>query len=321
MNFSANSIQLSGEYKLVITKPNGMTIETDWIKNIITDIGLDRIGESLLVASHCRVGTGTSTPLATNTQLDAQVASTGTIAGSTSSRAGSPTYAYTYTLQYRFPQGSFSANTNLTEMGIGWSSSGATLFSRALILDSGGNPTSITLQPIDQLDVYYRGTQYPPVTDVNGSFVITENSVPVTYNYTGRVSLVANQWGSPILFSSQYNDTGIYKVYSSAAYWSAGGTGSALGAITSTPSGATYDSINVTNITYSSYVVGSFYRDATLVIPVTMWNRTGGIKTMGLQFSIGTSYQYQYEITPLIPKTNTKTLTITFRSSWGRYTP
>ena len=55
---------------------------TSWFPNIVLNNGLDRLGGGG-VSDYCRVGVGSSTPAATQTQLDQQVASTSTLQGGT----------------------------------------------------------------------------------------------------------------------------------------------------------------------------------------------------------------------------------------------
>lgn len=133
---------IAGRYKLTAIKPDGSKRElSDWFPNLITDIGLERMGVGAFITT-CVVGSGNATPQFTDSQLQSRVASTTTIqTNSYASGVGAPDYYCYYSLTFRFPIG--AAAGNLSEVGVGWSSS--SLFSRALILGA-GNTASITGQ-------------------------------------------------------------------------------------------------------------------------------------------------------------------------------
>ena len=92
-------------------------------------------------------------------------------------------YYISHIVEYHFAIG--AAAGNLSELGVGWASSGTTLFSRALILDSGGTPTTITVLSDEYLYVTYEHRFYPSETDATGSIVFTGN-IGGTYTYTLR---------------------------------------------------------------------------------------------------------------------------------------
>lgn len=309
-----NTIKLgfSGEYKLVINKPNGEIYETDWMKNVITDIGLDYIGNPTAqftydrIPYYFRLGTGTSPPLPINTKLDNQIAwaENQFNFGVSSSRNG---YTYTSTWRYNFAQGAVVGN--ITEMGVGWESSntGNSLFSRALILDSSGNPTTLTLTSIDQLTAYYRCSMIAPTNDIVGNFQINS----ITYNYIGRAfNLSSDGWGS------NKPNSNIWRLSFAAG-------GNALTGLV--PIDGSFPP-NVNDIfawaDYSDYIPGSKYRNFTLNVPVGGGNFSAGdppvigIKTLFITTSGGTNWQYEFN--PPIPKVNTQVLTMAFRVSWDR---
>jgi len=298
---------ISGEYRMIVTKPDGSTFDTGWFDNLILNQGLDRIGNGGLnpIFQFCRVGTGTSTPVVTQTSLDAQIAASNSIGAATSTaNSGSPLYETTLVNTCVFTQGSVVGN--ITEVGIGWATTGSTLFSRALILDNLGAPTSITLTAIDQLTVYYRVRIVPPLTDYTGSVVIAST----TYNYTSRVASVGSFGNVQWIFTYDY--------FSSPGASATYAAGSTLGAITAygptgTQSGATG---SVSNGTYTN---GNYYKDSTWSWSITQGNATGGIQA--IRFSWGQTYQpfgFQIRFDTPIPKTNTNVLTLVMRFTWYR---
>ena len=306
---------MGGEYKIVVTKPDGTTHETGWFDNIILNQGLDRIGSSVnQVISYAQVGTGTSTPAITQTGLDAPIAGSAqqTSPNGGVTNSGSPTYTENFVWFFAFAQGAVVGN--ITEIGVGWAASGNTLFSRALILDNLGSPTSITIVAIDQLTVYYRLKIVPPVSDVSGT--VTIGGTP--YNYTARVANVGSFSNSTWTFwASQIGRPGSLTYPNTVDSSSAPtyGAGSVLGAITGSPTLASGTSGTATAGTYTP---GTFTRDDTWNWTIAQGNATGGVQAIMLGYSVQGFAQFQYRFATPIPKDNTKTMSLTTRITWTR---
>ncbi|MCO1336984.1 hypothetical protein MO867_21910, partial [Microbulbifer sp. OS29] len=153
-------------------------------ENLITDLGLNRLGDRSPASSayFCYVGSGSSAPAQTDTDMDNFIAVHSVLQSDTRSAQASidPWYLSTQKVN-RFNQG--VAAGNLSEVGMGWDSnpSGA-LFSRALIQDADGNPSSITVLDDEYLDVTYELRIYPNLGDFTGTITIDG----VDYNYTAR---------------------------------------------------------------------------------------------------------------------------------------
>lgn len=300
----STKIGLRGKYRLtVLDASRNVVRQTDWFWNLITDIGLDRIGVSGSVGTFCRIGTGTATPLTSDTALQSQVASTSSLsAGGTGTvtNAGSPDYETTASLTYEFALGAVVGN--MAEVGVGWTASTAsTLFSRARILDGVGSPTAITVLATEILQVTYAITYYPQLTDSVGTVSVSG----VTYNYTARASTVASVAGAlpnGAIFSS---------VLSASAY------GGPIGAITGVPSG-TQSALTVGS--FQSYSNGTYYRDFTSSAAISVGNISGGIRSILLNVGGGGStVRTQIEFSPVIPKTSSTVLNMTFRVAWARH--
>lgn len=307
INLQAN-LKLQGEYNIVVKRDNETISETGWFKNLILDQGLDRIGTQGNVAiSYAQIGSGTTPPNASDTSLQTYVAGSQSNPTATSyTNSGSPDYYGLLTYTFTFTQGSVVGT--MGEVGVGWTNTSGNLFSRALILDGSGNPTTISLTSIDQLVVYYRLRIYPPTVDVTGS--VTIGSTP--YNYTVRACR-ATQWANDTLLF--YNTTSFNKI-SVALFYE---PGCVLNPITSnflngtqTPNGA------VSSVAVGSYSGGSYYLDNTVSAGVSEANGTGGFQ--GIVFLIGSSQLigFQMVFDNPIPKDNTKQFTITMRYSWAR---
>lgn len=302
---------VAGQYRMEIRRGGELIKDTDWFDNIITDIGLDRLATTSGALSYCRVGTGTSTPVAANQTLDAVVAVSPGGAWQSSVNEGSPLYRHTSTVSYTFTQGAVVGN--ISEVGVGWATTGNALFSRALIVDGNGNPTTITLTAIDQLTVYYRLMWTPALNDGAGSLTLGGT----VYNYTIRplaIGSFGNQYMVDGSAFAPYNVSAGASTTGQATY----GSGASLAAITATnPNGTQTGSGGTASA--ATYTNGTFYRDSTLSWAPSQGNATGGIQLITVVFQYPyQGHKYQIYFNTPIPKTNTQTLTINMRISWGR---
>lgn len=307
---------VAGKYKLRTGRrdTNGneiTTYDSGWFDNIITDAGLNLMGSDGYLNA-CQVGSGSAAPSAGNTSLVSFVAGTTTITNVVSAAQASAPYYGSLTLTFRFAEG--DAAGNLSEVGIGTAATGGTLFSRALITDSGGSPTTITVLANEFLDVTYQLQLVPPTTD--STFNVTDAGPAGTVHaVTLRASEVTStDSGAGIGWSPRQAGTG------TGAIELATGTGvrvynNVIGAITESPTG-TAD--NVTSIVNDAYVNNSLEKTATATFGLPDGNLSGSIKSLRFQFySAGT---WQAEFNPVIPKTNTETLTLDLEVSWTRTT-
>lgn len=295
---------VKGFFKIEAVKPDGTRrVLADWFPNLILDQGLDRMGANSDYLNACQVGTGSTTPAAAQTGLTTYVAGTTSVESTTYFAASDAPYYGSITKRFRFAAG--VAEGNISEVGIGWSSSGSTLFSRALILDEMSSPTTITVLADEVLDVTYELRQYAPTVDFSGTVD--------TYTVTLRASNVTDAsssagWGNQLgLASAGLLNTG------QAALAAYDGT---LGVVTGAPSG-TEASVSglphtVTNAAYSG---GTYYRDITYFVDLNGLNVTGGIDCIKFGTTRG---QYQASFSPAIDKDATKTMTLQFRIAWAR---
>lgn len=301
MNLESN---VCGYYKLSAT--NTETGEsrdlTDWFKNLITDGGMDRIAENQDWLTYCQVGTGSTTPQYSDSSLANRIAGTNSLSGTATNGCAQSSPYFVYTRKtFRFTAGTVSGN--ITEVGVGWAISGS-LFSRSLILDVNGDPTSITVLSSETLDVTYEGRYYIPLVDTSGSIVLNG----VNYNWTGRAANAASNTQSQgwYIGSNGENESQTWTTaYTRDAY------DGSIGAITSIPSG----NRGVASQSVSAYVNGTHYIDLTLTFGLTTANFVAGINA--LSFVIGAG-MYQIGFSPAIPKTSNDVFTIKIRHSWSR---
>lgn len=295
---------LEGRYNLIVR--DGKTLEkkreTGWFKNLILDAGLNRMGTGAFM-THCHVGTSSVAPAVSQTALQGFLAGTGTIQSSVASTQASAPYFGKMVKIYRFAAG--VATGTLAEVGVAWQITNGNVFSRALITDTAGNPTTITVLPDEVLDVVYELRQYPDLIDKVFQAVISG----VTYDCVLRAALVTTQsvWADTI-----DNSFGPY-VSSTAAGIVYNGT---LGPITADPSGSSDSAENVPSI--GAYTNGSYQRTMSAFWGLNRGNLAGGITALSMRTTRG---GYKMSFSPPLPKDNTKTLTLTMRFFWARYTP
>lgn len=303
------TMKLAGQYRIVLNEGTDREVDTGWFDNLVVNAGLDRLGQvtAPAVFSFGCIGTGTATPANTDTSLQAWVASSSNLTVDSESNSGVTPYVAQCQMHWVYAQGAVVGN--MAEVGVGWATGGGSLFSRARILDGGGSPTTLTVTSLDQLTQYYKLTCTPSVTDITGTVVLSA----VSYTYTGRLAQSASFLAS------------LYSYITGSGPWgkiSSGSTGqcsaypstSTLGAVTSTPSGT-----SITGGTSSAvgYTIGNYYLDSTLSIPPADCNVSGGIACLMIPYQSGRAF-FQYSFSPVIPKDNTKTMTMVFRYAWSR---
>jgi hypothetical protein len=307
--------QFAGYWKIEAVKPDGRKrLLADWFPNIITDVGLDLIGTSSGWFDRCQVGTGNSTPAAGNTALDTLLATSSNRTDRTGSSNNTADRYCEATVVYRFSAG--SATGNVSEIGM-LLNSGSVLFSRALILDGGGSPTTITVLSDEALDCTYQVRMYPPLTDATGSFLINTDS----YDFVLRAAEV-DQWdllggglSASVGFMGGYvNTTSNANLYPST---------STLGTVTGSPTGTSAGHTNGANQSYSP---GSLIRDFSYTWGMSVAPSGGAAAcrfNCGQQpgaSSVEPSQLFQLSFDPVIPKDGTNTLVLNFRHAWARRT-
>lgn len=166
MNIQLPKVGLKGIMRMVVSKDAEMkevTHDTGEFPNLITNVGMDRVGtvssgpDSISTfRSLCGrfvVGSGQTPPTFADTALQAPVAFASGDVGLVGQSSNYARGWYEITVSYQFGQG--VAAGNLSEIGIQSGSASGPLWSRALILDGNGNPTTITVLPSDFLTCYY----------------------------------------------------------------------------------------------------------------------------------------------------------------------
>ena len=309
------SSTMSGRFTLVKGKcdADGNPITAEKVAefdNIITDQGLNEIGTRAISSAtdYCHVGTGNTTPAATDTGLVTFVAASNT-QQSLSETAQTSTSPYYLSRARTVRFGAGAAAGNLAEVGVGWAASGTVLFSRALILDGGGSPTAITVLSDEYLDVTYELRIYPPAADATGTITLDS----VVYDYTARpcergaYSVTSAGW--------DVSNHGVKSVGSGTSRVYDG----LIGAQTASPAGGISIATSVADGTYSD---SSLQGSTTSTWGLNDGNFAGGVRSLRIKTGWAL-WQVEFAAQSgggTIPKDNTKTLSFTVTHSWARKT-
>ena len=319
--------QVAGQYTIRKYKAdtNELIQEVGPFDNLITNQGLNQVGTAVFGDS-IFVGTGTATPSVSDTQLGAYLNCTYTFAPSVSwnatiLRGGSPAYWVQGAGTWRFEAG--AATGTLTEVGFGWFTGSPytgpnhRVSSRALIVDSGGSPISITVLPDEYLDVTYSLRYYPYVGPAVVQTVVISG---VSYTFTTRALGVNSSNTCSVNATAPMSWVG----YTDVNTGTAAGTPPALAAITATSmlnrgSGASLSTVK------NTYVDSSLVVSAVFSAGLTEANTTYGIRGM-ITRTTNPAYPsysfinstFQSTISPAIPKDNTKILQFGASVSWSR---
>ena len=301
---------LAGRFRLQVRKASGaVRYDTGWFDNLITNQGLNQMGTGGYLTA-CQVGSGSTSPAFTDTALGSYVAGTSTIQSSAGSASSTTPYVIKRTNTYRFGEG--AAAGNLSEVGVGTTTTTGNLFSRALITDSNGDPTTITVLANEFLDVTYQLQMIPPTGDT--SVDVTDSGPAGTvHTFTIRAADVTtfasnsfsgwfiSPFGSSL--TSGVNDNAV-DVYDGA-----------IGAITESPSGTRG---GATSASSPAYVDGSLEVDLGADFDTTAANFD--ISAVRFNFARSSGGSWQAGISPVIPKTNVDSLSLGFQLSWTRTT-
>lgn len=343
--------KIAGYYRIQIIKKSDKSIrlDTGWFKNLITNTGLKRISQvSTPVGAGWRgsnynpifgdqiiLGTGSiapeygdlGIPKATAvhvSNLNGSETGVGGLDVETGVSVTAPFYGYFRTKIVTDFTGSFS------EIGFGWESglygsyetihptqgpvdSDFRCFSRSLVRDADGNPTSLDVLSDELLSVTYEIRNYAQTNDVVSS--ITLNGVPTTI--TTRAARASGQYWA--IKPEKYNGSRHDKFYlgNSTTYFYEVGinndiTGEPQGvatnindssaSITTNPTssfvgGSAYDNLNLTVVQDQEYSINPEYGNLATGIHSVMIHRCDITNS---NWVLGGAYQINFN--PSIPK-------------------
>ena len=300
-------VGVSGYFKLAAIRPDGTRRELAEFPNLITNNGMDQLGSGgggsygiPFIFPICKVGTGATTPAFTDSDLANAIATSGAIEGGTNSfvEAVGDTPAYWRPIKsWRFAVG--AAPGTISEVGT-FDPNGQA-FSRALVLDGSGNPTTVSVLADEVLDVTYEFRSY--IDKTINSYTVSIGAD----TYTLQIMPCDISNAPPLhLANRSTSNNSMYAVAMES---------NVLGTVYQTiPSGGSSGSGSCADQPYTS---GTYYRDYRFTYDLSTGNFASGIGSIQLTFS---STKMKVGFTPKVPKTNVKTFSITFRLSWARYT-
>lgn len=304
-----------GQYRVIVTdmRYNKVKTDTGWFSNLLLNRGLDIMlqGGFLRSGSQCHVGTGTSEPNASETQLVNQLAKQSRRERSHtnytySSYSNTEPYWHGATAYYYFDPGEVIGN--ISEVGISNDGGNGNLCSRALILDNASQPTTISVTQYDSLTVVYTGRIFTPTNEVTGTidfggelleYKIRAAGAGVNASHIGaglfEYGLNGYTTGSRYVYVSNQ----AIRAYTEDAHRTAG----------------KYD------FSVGTYVPGTFTRNCSMI-----WGQFDVVqvwKTLVFQAG-GSAYAgsswFQAELTPAFNKTNKKAVALNWKVGIARYT-
>lgn len=285
--------RLAGQFRLTVWRADGSRrLVTPWLPNMVTDTGLNRLGTGAFL-THAYVGTGSVPPPAANdSALVGQVAVTSQILSQSAGASASAPYFGYRDLDFKFAVG--TATGNLSEVGVGWD---AGLFSRALIVDQNGDPSTITVLASESLGLSYRLKNWAPTADL----AFTATVAGQVRNCMARAAL-ANS-GS---ITAGWGISGTAAAASTLTAYNG-----ALAGVTGVPSGT---NAGVTGTT-GGYVSNNYEIGLSGLWEPSVGNLSGGISS----FLVATSGIgcYQIAVDPPIAKTSQNSLLAQFKVVWG----
>lgn len=301
INMSTNTT-VKGEYVLQLKNAEGeVTYTTGLRPNLILDNFFDiTTSQEAFYWTYprtLRVGTGTNPPANNQTTLTNLLASV----NETSYTGGAVivdgnNWSTTATMVFQFPLGSVVGAVSELGLKLYGLGGATTVHTRALVTDTGGSPTTVTVTAADQLVITYKITVGGTDTAANG--VINLGGTNYTWTTLRDQPSPSVQEYMYLLLNGNYSLN------------SMGGSSSVFGGVGVRP-------------TSTQEVSGTFTTDRstagrirkTISLSIAQGNLVGGIQNIS-----GTSGGYFYKInfTPAIPKDATKIFTLTTETTLSR---
>lgn len=267
--------------------------------NLITNVGLDALANGS-VGSSAVLGTDTNTPLPGDVALNGEVGGS-TVQGGSSTSSISPAFR-SATRIFLFEVGVVPAG-NYSSVGI--RAGGGALYSKARILDSAGNPTTVAITSSDFVEVAYEMRESITTSDLN--FTGLDIGGTLYNGFRRPVDALASPGSLPLVNGfSTINSTFLSAYSGTLRPWNDPVPTGLLG--TSTAG------------VFQTYVAGTFQREATLTFGRLTAN--GSIKSIVLRRSGTGGGPYMHDVgwefaSPIV-KGNTQALSFTIRWTWNR---
>lgn len=338
------TVELQGRYKGIKHKghkfdENGELVEfgevieeTGWGKNIITIGGINALLSGSVTYLFSVAGTGNTTPSESDTVLASYAGKMAAwpVSESLVRQVNPATELYLrFTTRATYNPGAFGASSvNIAEAGmtLGTSNLAAVgpttnLFSRGLLVDSGGLPTTIAVAPDEYLDIIWEFTMYIPY-DATGTVNLMIDGVSTSHTYYVRPIRLdgalgsGTSWFSPAYASAGTGAGAINAITVSppqadfTSGWALGNT--ALTTPTVTPTGT---ALTASSTSQSAYVSNSKQRQYNAIWTLTNGNAAApGVSIVSAMMG-WPSFQVSYS--PPIAKTASKQLNLSFMLSFA----
>ena len=307
-------VGLYGEVKVIVKRADDtVRLDTGFFPNVITNLGLDAIGNDNDLFTFCAVGGGNSTPLNTNTKLDNFLAA-GSPISSESKYDYDPVrdtefYKCSRTVGYRFEG---LDNKNISEVGLvgDYASGQHPAYTRTLIKNSAGEPTVITVLSGEILELQYRLWQVFDLKDKDQVVTAMIDGVEVPFNVKIRLAGVGGNLGGSWSYAAV---VGAHLTFQGNNYHRFG-TGE-LGEITGQNSGLT----SYYGLSWEAYQPSTYKRKFYVNASIT--EAVHPIRSFLFFTGLG-AYQVRFGTVDgdlPIDKTNQDILQLGFEMSWGRY--
>lgn len=303
--WAPGKLGISGRYKFRATRPDGVVrSESPWMQNLILDTGLNALGTQTPITK-CWVGTGSAAPLVTDTALQSPLASVTNVSPENGTYGISPAPNYYRWKWFGFRFGPGVATGNLTEVGV--STTTNVFFSRSLIKDELGQPTSFTVLADETLDVIYELQVYPDLVDS----VYSKTFNGTTYEFTSRAAAVTTSHPSQLDGYIYLHSVAPGSNQSAYAY---SGT---IGNITQISSGI---SAPADGFTQPAYLNNSLKNNIDYKWSLNLGNFAEGIKSFYIRPTFYYWFSTQIGVNPPIMKTSSHVFALSCEVSWGRRT-
>lgn len=312
MNIMLPAVRLGGRFRAVVSKDaecKQVVEDTGFFDNLITNTGMNRVGEVTTpsfntLCGRFVVGSGSAVPQFADTTLQNPVAFASGDAELDNQSSNYERGWYEITVRHQFRQG--QAAGNLSEIGIQHTSASGPLWSRALILDGQGNPTTITVLPDDFLTCYYTLRIMIPKEDA-------VFNIDVDYDADGIVPTVVT--GRPLAANSSntYGGWGLKTAVTATFAFLRFYTGGLAVATATSPLGLSIGD-STSSFSIIPYITDSFERYVTRMNRPDEHN-SQELRTAALSALMG---DWQIEFNPPLQKDNTQTMQLTFGYSWAR---
>lgn len=271
--------------------------------NLVVDQGLNTLAASdegfnyLDFGSHIRFGVGSAEPLPTDTALSSPVGANNTAGSLLTNAYSSDNTHLIHTRRYQTAAGAVVGN--LTELGL-WVSTVGGMVTHALFRNEAGDPITVTVLAGEQIIVDYELRYY--FTQVDKTLTRTLGGVSTAITWRA----MTGPSGSIAAF-------GFVGRYGASRYQYTGGIGNP--GDFSSPSGGSQITAS-THRFEGSYVQGSFYRKAVIVLPPNVPVIANGIGAVGAPGMAPCGVKIGF--VPPLKKTALQTLEITVDWQWSR---